>query len=196
MTQLAEPSTRIAGEPWHVTRESYRQMIASGVFDREHVELIRGRIVQMSPMGLPHDRALMKASRALRRIFAEDRFTVRSQQQFHAADDSAPEPDLCVVNSPVEEIAGFPRSALLIVEISESSLPFDRNVKAPLYAESGVADYWIINLIDNVVEVYRNPHAISGPSHAYDPAILRKPGESIDVLAMPGATIAVADLLP
>jgi len=196
MTQLASPSSRQAGDAWPITRDIYRRMVDAGMLEGQRVELIRGRIINMAPMGLPHDLSLMKTGRALRRVFPEDRFTVRTQQQFTAAGQSDPEPDLCVVSGPIEAITDYPHSALLIIEISETSLSYDRRVKGPLYAESGVQDYWIINLVDNVVEVYRQPHAVAGGEHAYAPAIVKRPGEPIDVLALPGVSVMPEDLLP
>jgi Uma2 family endonuclease len=187
---------RVAGELWHVSREAYRQMAESGAFSGERVELLRGRIVNMAPMGLPHDMSIMKGGRALRRAFPEVAYTIRAQQEFEAVHDTAFEPDLCVVNGPVEAVTDFPDAALLIVEIAESSLAYDRQTKAPLYAESGVADYWIVNIPDKVVEVYRAPQRDASGVWGYAQMTPYKPGEPVAPLAKPDAPIDPTDLLP
>jgi Uma2 family endonuclease len=196
MTLLNAQTLTASDDVWRVTRAAYRRMAEAGVFEGERVELIRGRILSMAAMGLPHDMGLMKSGRALRARFPESQYTVRVQQQFTAPDDSDPEPDLCVVAGPVEQIRDFPRTALLLVEIAETSLRRDRLEKAPLYAESGVADYWIVNLADRVVEVYRHPHEVAGGGWNYDAAQVFKPGDRIEPLAQPGETVAVDELLP
>ncbi len=196
MTQTAQPLSPQAGDLWPVTREIYASMVDAGIFHCEKVELIRGRIIQMPPMGLPHGLSLIKSTEAIRGVFPPARFTVRSQMQFEAADASNPEPDICVVEGKPGTTAAHPTSALLVIEISETSLAYDRNEKGPLYAESGVQDYWIINLADSVIEIYRNPHPIAGGGHAYNPAIIKRPGELFDPLASPRAMIDPKDLLP
>lgn len=150
----------------------------------------------MSPVGLPHEASLMKSGRVLRKIFPEDQFTIRTQMSFSAANDSQPEPDICVISGDVNAISSRPTEPLLIVEISETSLLYDRTVKAELYAESGVAEYWIINLIDRVVELYRHPHQVAGGKWTYDAPAIKRAGDGLDVLAMLGGVLATSDLLP
>ncbi len=110
--------------------------------------------------------------------------------------DSEPEPDLAVLRgSPRDWLADHPSTAALVVEIAETSLRFDRVVKGRVYAAAGIADYWIVNLRDRVVEVYREP--IRGTRRArYASAHLAHPGETLTPLAAPDARIAVDELLP
>ncbi len=93
---------------------------------------------------------------------------------------------------------GIPTSALLVVEVSETTLYYDRNQKASLYAASGIADYWIINVVQRQVEVYRDPvpDATQAFGYRYASRTILDPGEVVSPLALPGATVAVADLLP
>ena len=110
--------------------------------------------------------------------------------------DSEPEPDLAVLRGSARDwLADHPSTAALVVEIAETSLRFDRVVKGRVYAAAGIADYWIANLRDRVVEVYRQP--IRGTRRArYASAHVAHPGETLTPLAAPDARIAVDELLP
>jgi len=110
--------------------------------------------------------------------------------------DSEPEPDLAVLRgSPRDWLADHPSTAALVVEIADTSLRFDRVVKGRVYAAAGIADYWIVNLRDRVIEVYREP--IRGVRRArYASAHVTHPGETLTPLAAPGARITVDELLP
>jgi len=111
-----------------------------------------------------------------------------------------PEPDFVVgVGVPLAATtAGHPTSALLVIEVSESTLKYDRGDKASLYARAGILDYWIINLVDNQVEIYRDP--VPDPTRVwgfrYASRIDLVPPAQVAPLALPGRPIAVADLLP
>jgi Uma2 family endonuclease len=112
-------------------------------------------------------------------------------------DDSEPEPDVAVVTgNPREYRDAHPTTALLIVEVADATLPYDRERKANLYARAGIADYWIVNLLDRCLEVYRRPTQAGTANARYaDRAVL--PAEtSIAPLATPDKSIAIADLLP
>ncbi|MFT3787808.1 MAG: Uma2 family endonuclease [Tepidisphaeraceae bacterium] len=179
-----------------VSRVMYHQLEAAGHYARRRVELFRGKVIEMPAIGTDHGRSSLKSAKQLRRLFPEDRFTVRPGLPFIAVDDSEPEPDLCVVPVTAEASTEHPSTCLLLIEVSEATLAFDRDGKLKLYAESGVADYWIVNLIDRQIEVYRHPHQIADGTWSYDAPVIRKPGETVDLLALPGATLAVDDLLP
>jgi Uma2 family endonuclease len=175
------------------TREDYERMTRSGVFDGRRVELIRGRVLEMAAIGLPHIKASIKTNVALQRVFPVTTHTVRVQLPFLSARGSLPEPDFAVIVGPFTHSPTLPNRALLVVEIAEATLAFDRRDKASLYAESGIADYWIINLIDRVVEVYARPHAIADGSWSYDAPTVFRPGQLVP--APEGVAIAVDDLL-
>jgi Uma2 family endonuclease len=143
--------------PRPLRRSEYDQLVALGAFEGERVELLRGVIVRMSPHGPGHDAPLDRLTELLI-VALGVRAKVRVQSAFVAADDSEPAPDLCVV--PRREYdAAHPDRAFLIIEVAASSLSKDRNVKAPLYAESGVPEYWIVNLSARSIEVHSEPEA-------------------------------------
>jgi Uma2 family endonuclease len=110
------------------------------MFEHERVELIRGMVLTMSPIGPAHADPIDVLTRRLV-LAMGDRAVVRVQQPFAASDDSEPEPDLALV-PPGRYAADHPRQARLVIEVAQSSLTYDRETKAPLYAESGVPEYW------------------------------------------------------
>lgn len=151
MRQLTKPQLHL----W--TRDEYDQMVAIGLFDGKNVELIEGEVIDMSPMGSGHATAVALTAYSLIDAFGES-YYVRWQLPFNASDISEPEPDVAVVVGTVRDYThAHPSSAVLIVEVSDSTLAYDRKQKTSLYAKAGVTDYWIINLIDHQLEVYRNP---------------------------------------
>jgi Uma2 family endonuclease len=124
----------------------------------ERVELIDGQIVAMSPQGPLHGALLSRIAARLIELFPRDRFCVRPQCTIALGDDYAPEPDLAVVVGRCEEHEReLPRSAILIIEVADSSLRLDRTRKSDLYARGGVPDYWIVDIAARVVEIRREP---------------------------------------
>jgi Uma2 family endonuclease len=134
-------------------RAEYDRMVELGLFERERVELIRGMLVEMAPIGPPHADPIDFLNRRFVRAIADERAVVRIQQPFAASDDSEPEPDLSIV-PPGRYGDDHPDRAFLIVEVADSSLAYDRETKGPLYAESGVPEYWIVDVAAQRIEVY------------------------------------------
>jgi Uma2 family endonuclease len=167
-------------------------MIDAGILrEDEHVELVGGRIVEMSPEGPLHAGTIDLCAEALRRAFGRG-YTVRVQHPLAVDPDSEPEPDLAVVRgSPREHLTGHPREAVLVIEVAESSLDYDRREKAGLYARAGFPEYWIVNLRDRTVEVHRD----SSPS-GYQTVVSLNADAEIAPLELPGARIRPAALLP
>ncbi len=172
------------------TRAEYDRMIAAGMFaPGEHVELVEGEILRMTPQGSAHATAVQLVHDALRLAFGPD-FSVRQQLPVALAPDSEPEPDLAVVpGKPQKYWHAHPSTALLIVEISDATLEHDRGRKGQLYARAGIQEYWIVNLIDRCVEVYREPC-----QGCYRSRRQFVPSESLAPLAAQDARIPVADL--
>jgi len=138
--------------PRPLRRVEYEKLAQLGAFDDERVELLYGSLIAMSPQGPAHDFAIQKLTRMLILTLA-DRADVRVQSAFAAGDHSEPQPDVAVVPRG-DYSAAHPTEALLVVEVADSSLKKDRTVKARLYAERGVPEYWVVDLRGGVVEVH------------------------------------------
>ena len=200
-TTLLHPSTPPRGAPpqrRRFTRDEYYQMERDGFFLNQRAERIEGEIIVMSPQEAGHYFGTDAVYDHIRQAFG-DGFWVRSQAPLQLGLHSDPEPDVSVVKGSRADYPNqHPTTAVLVVEVSESTLKFDRTEKASLYAQAGIQDYWIVNLVDRQIEVYREPKANnSKPSgFGYAPPTIHKPGESISPLAKPTAKIEVAPLFP
>jgi len=164
----------------------------------EPVELVGGHLVVAEPQGSYHASAVGRAGDALRTALSPG-WLVRVQMPVALDDESEPEPDLAVVPGAWADYhAGHPGAPAILVEVSESSLGFDRGEKASLYARGGVRDYWIINLLDGVLEVYRDPERDAAAPHGWAYGHVERLTTSgvVSPLALPAVQIAVRDLLP
>ena len=144
------------------TLEQYELMAEAGVFDGKHrqrVELIRGEIRQMPPIGIRHGAVVDRLGRLSMELLPSDRALVRIRGMLTApALESAPEPDiLWLAPGDYFERHPVPEDVLLVIEVAESSLRGDTGEKARLYAEAGIADYWVVNVLDDCVEIFREP---------------------------------------
>ena len=173
-------------------------MTELGWFEGRRVELIEGEIVEMAAMNTPHWGALILVADALRDVFKKD-FFISVQSPLNMSDFSQPEPDVAVISgSPRDYSAAIPSTAALVVEISDSTLSYDRTQKAALYARAGIAEYWILNLIDNQLEIHRKPGARPDQPFGFGYLNLsfHRAGDLVSPLEAPQSSIAVADLLP
>lgn len=179
-------------ETYRWNLDTYDRAVEAGVFGPDdHVELIEGRLVSVTPQGSRHATGIRLANRALGRAFGEHAI-VQSQLPLAIAGDSEPEPDLAVIGGEISDYRDVhPSTALLVVEVADDSLAQDRTVKQRLYARCGVPEYWIVAIPDARLEVHRDPAGVG----YRDVAVLRA-GETVASLARPGAAIPVADLLP
>jgi Uma2 family endonuclease len=169
-------------------RAEYDQLIALGAFQSEKIELLEGLLVPMSPIGPPHYSTVQKLTELLLPALL-GRASVRIQGPFSALDLSEPEPDIAVV-PPGEYDTAHPDEAYLIIEVAESSLSIDRGVKLRLYAACGVPEYWIVNLVEGHIEVYREP---SGNTYG---KIERYPrGTSVSPQRFPDVVVEVSTLI-
>jgi Uma2 family endonuclease len=169
-------------------RVEYDKLVALGVFEDERIELLRGALVPMSPIGPPHSATIDRLTRILV-VALLDRATVRVQNPFAALDDSEPEPDVNVV--PVGDYdSDHPERALVLIEVAESSLARDRGIKLQIYAENGVPEYWVVNLVNRRIEVYSNPS-----SAGYETIRHLERGQSIRLVSFPDVEIQVSDVL-
>lgn len=181
------------------TREEYLKMAEAGVFaPGERVELIEGEIIAMTPQKGPHMTGITLVSEELRRAFGKG-FVVRVQGPLNLGSLSEPEPDLAVVRgSPRDYRDAHPTTAILVVEVSDTTLELDRLQKASLYARAGIPEYWILNLPERVLEVYRNPATLPDRAlgYGYRSSQRLDATASVAPLASPTTGIAVVDLLP
>lgn len=192
-TTSAEPERR----RW--TRREFERFIDQGVFGpEERLELVDGEIITKMTQNEPHATALRLTDRALNRVFGEG-FDVRNQSPLALGQSDRPEPDLAVVTGgPRDYLAGHPATALLVVEVSDTTLAFDRTIKAGQYARAGLVELWIVNLRDRVLEVHRQPAPMADQplGHNYRSVTRHTEDESVALLAAPHAPVRVADLLP
>lgn len=181
------------------TREEYDRMIEAGIFaPGERVELIDGEILYVAPQDSPHATGISLALGALRAAFGPG-FEVRPQLPVALDPHSEPEPDIAVVRGTARDYrAHHPEKPVLIVEVADTSLRHDRARKGSLYARARIEDYWIVNLVDRCLEVYREPVATPAARYASEYADVRRygSGEAVAPLAAPSSPVEVDDLLP
>lgn len=172
-----------------LTRVEYERLAREGFFAREKVELVFGVVVPMSPINPPHATSTAEIHEVILRKIGE-RARVRCQSSFAASDDSMPEPDIIVIPND-DYWSKLPTRAYLVVEVADSSLRYDRLVKARLYAEVDVDEYWIVDVNAGCVEVYRDRR-----DDQWCTITTHSRGETIAPLAFPDVVIAVSEIVP
>jgi Uma2 family endonuclease len=179
-----------------ITLEQYDEMIRRGDFEprEEHrVELIFGEISPMSPIDPPHNSAVAHLNEWSFESLPRRAAWVWVQGSFAIPFlESAPEPDLAWLRR--EDYSArhaLPEDVLLVVEVADSSLAKDRGVKARLYAEAGIADYWIVNIAERTIEVRRDPQGGS-----YRSVVVLRTGQEARPLAFPDVALPVARIFP
>jgi Uma2 family endonuclease len=181
------------------TRLQYDRLIECGVFQPgDRIELIGGELIVREPQRTPHSTAIELALDALRAAFGPG-WRVRVQLPVALDEESEPEPDIAVVpGSPRDYLPSHPSNPVLILEAAESSLALDREIKGSLYAKAQIVDYWIVNLVDHVLEVYRDP--VEAPASPYGwryaSVTTLQGADIVTPIAAPRSRVSVADLLP
>ena len=181
------------------TRKEYRKLDELGILpEDEPVELLDGHLIVAEPKGRPHVTVVALTAEALRRAFGEG-WVVYVQDPIALDDVSEPEPDVAVVaGGLLDHLDDHPARPALVVEVAMTSLYLDRAHKGSAYARAGLPDYWIVNLVDWQVEVYRRPAADRSAEMGWrflDVEIFA-PGTTIIPLAQPGISVAVSEILP
>lgn len=176
------------------TKEEYLKMVEAGVLSEgERVELIEGSIVQITPANPPHDYLVTRLTMALTRAYG-DTHAVRVQVTLDAGERSLPEPDFSLIRHERLSPERYGSEPDLVIEVSDSSLRYDREQKGSLYAKAGVPEYWIVNWRDRVVEVYRSPAA--DPDAPYGFAYTERSSTgtegTVQPAFVPGAAVPVA----
>lgn len=191
------PRAQAGARVHHWTYEEYARLDELGFFPERRFELIEGRIIEMAAVGPRHFVATGMVDAALRRICPPAYFV--SSAPVLKLGGSGPLPDVAIIPGRIQDyVGGVPTNAALVVEVSDSTLAPDRLDKGSLYAKSGIADYWIVNLVDDVVEVHRDPVLDPSQPSGYRYAnveVFRK-GSVISPLVAPAVSVAVSDLLP
>jgi Uma2 family endonuclease len=179
------------------TRAEYDRLVDLGVLHGEPVELIGGHLVVGEPQGSYHASRVGATGDVLRAALPPG-WLVRVQMPVALDDESEPEPDLALVPGAWANYdADHPARPALVIEVAESSLAFDREDKGSLYARGGVRDYWILNLVDRVLEVYRDPGPDAAAPYGWRYRAVERlaPGAVVSLEALPAVRIPVDDLL-
>jgi Uma2 family endonuclease len=189
-TTIFETSSEPQPLVW--TRDVYMRAAEAGVFGELRVELVEGQVIKMSPAGSRHANTIVKVTEALRTAFGQE-FLIRTQLQLDLGEWSQPEPDIAVIRGGIDDFEDHhPTCADLVVEVSESTLRYDRGRKARIYAIAMLPEYWIVNLETDQVEVFQQPDSQGN----YLVRSVAKRGERLTPLAIPYANIPVEQLLP
>jgi Uma2 family endonuclease len=180
---------------WRLTRARYDRMVDAGILgEDDKVELLDGLLVAREPQGSRHPTAVMLVRAALEKAFGR-RYHLREEKPVALDRMSEPEPDVVVVPGRIRDYGdAHPSKPVLIVEVAESSLRLDRLRKGALYARAGIAEYWIVNLVDDVLEVYREP--VRKVVWKYSSVRLLERHAAVTPLGAPRARIRVSSLLP
>ncbi len=173
--------------------DDYHRMAQAGILgEDDRVELINGEILAMTPIGPRHSAAVNRANRALV-LAVGDRAIVQVQGSVRLDRFHEPQPDLVLLRPQQDFYASRlpgPEDILLVIEIAESSLPYDRDVKAGIYARAGIVEYWLADLDDRSVWQFRDPQG-----GAYRDRLRLQQGQSIAPVALAHCVVAVNDLM-
>jgi len=198
MTALLTPPNPGGLPPIRWTVATFHRACSLGLFDGRRAILLRGVILEQGPMNPPHATAILVSNEALRAVFGIG-WTVRVQLPLVLSLDTDPVPDFAVVRGGVRDHATtHPTTADLVMEVSDTTLDADITEKAELYATAGIADYWVLDLDNRRLLVFRDPVPLPTGlgATAYRTHFTFGPADSVSPLALPSATVRVADLLP
>jgi hypothetical protein len=177
-----------------ISRDEYRRMAEAGILaEDERVELLAGELIYMSPIGSKHAAHVKRTRQYLGEIIGQQAL-IGVQDPIALDPHSEPEPDISLLIPRSDFYAGQHPQAedvLLLIEVADSSLDMDREMKLPLYAEAGIPELWILNLPRQLLEVYRQPEGKS-----YREQRILRPGDEIQPLALPSLRIEVGRMLP
>jgi Uma2 family endonuclease len=175
------------------TVEEYHRLGTAGIFRPEdRVELIDGEIIEMSPIGRRHRVCVSRATTLFFEAFGR-RAVLSPQNPVRLSDWTEPQPDIIVFKPRADFYAKkepTPEDVLFLVEVSDSSLAYDRDIKAPRYADAAIHELWIADLRNDLVRVYRDP---AGGN--YKTVLTFRPGETVSPLPFPETSFRVDDLV-
>jgi Uma2 family endonuclease len=196
VTPFTPPLVRV-GQPKRWSVAEFHAICGEPAFESKKLILIEGEILEMPAPNPPHDIALGLTDQALRAAFG-DGFWVRGQMALVLGLSTDPLPDLAVVPGAPRDHKDHPRTAVLVVEIAESSLRYDTREKANLYAAGGINDYWVVDVVNRQLHVFRDPaiNAAQAFGAYYRSRQSLDVTASVSPLAAPQGAIAVGSLLP
>ena len=175
------------------TVDEYHRMGQTGILgEDDRLELLEGEIAEMAPIGSRHQGTVDRLTELFSRRMA-DMATIRVQGPVRLGEDSEPQPDLTLLRRRADFYASAhpgPHDVLLLVEVSDSSTEYDREVKLPLYARHGIAEVWLVGLEAGIVEVYRGP-----TDRGYREVSRSRRGQDLSPEAFPRLELAVDDIL-
>jgi Uma2 family endonuclease len=184
--------------PRRWSRVEYERLVECGAFHGEHLELIGGQLIVAEPQGTYHATVVGLVDDTIRALLPPGWFS-RVQAPISLDEESTPEPDIAVVRGTrADYLTAHPSVPALVIEVADTSLVFDRRSKGSLYARGGVQDYWIVNVAERAVEVYRDPLADPAASWGwrYETLLIARPGDTVTPLALPSTPVDVRALLP
>ncbi|HIE26724.1 TPA: Uma2 family endonuclease [Candidatus Poribacteria bacterium] len=177
----------------------YHKMGEEGILSEdEHIELIEGVILQMSTEGTKHSAIITKIAMRFYESVIEGKALLRIQNPVVLNDDTEPEPDLALVKPRVDVYAEehpHPDDVLLLIEVTDTSLEYDKEIKLPRYAASKIEEVWIVNLVDDVIAVYQKPFVLADGTAGYRIRTNFVRGDTLNPQAIPSLKIRVDDVL-
>ena len=179
-------------QPFLLSVDDYHRMREAGILtEDDRVELIRGQIYYMSPKGSRHSNTVNRLTK-LFLIHLMDKAEVHSQNPIRLSNASEPEPDLALLTPPLsryDDRLPIPEDVILAVEVADTSLAHDQNLKVSLYGQAGIPELWIVNLQENEVEVYQQPQ-----QNGYRIRTRYQAHEQIE-LPLTGKMLSIAEML-
>jgi Uma2 family endonuclease len=192
-------NTFSAVTPKRFTLEDYHRLIELGFLtENDRVELIRGELMQMVAKGTPH--TVCNTSLVYEvTMLLQRQAIVRGQEPIILPPDSEPEPDLVIARNRSDRYLSnhpSPADILLVAEVADSTLKYDQETKLSLYAESGIADYWIFNLVANCLEVYTQPYQDLQGKFGYGSKQIFLPNASVTLPGFSDLSLDLSSVFP
>ncbi|MGA7730607.1 MAG: Uma2 family endonuclease [Chloroflexia bacterium] len=176
-----------------ISIDEYERMIVAGVFpEDDRSELIRGEITEMAPIGLLHASCVSRLTKLLERRVG-DAAIIWAQNPIRLVGNSLPQPDVALLKPSSDfysRTRPAPKDVILLIEVSDTTLNYDTQVKVPLYAEAGIPEVWIVNLQNDVIEAFSSPMA-----GVYNHAVKVARGQSLPLPGELGGVVEVSDIL-
>lgn len=181
------------------TIEEYHRLIELGFFpEGDRTELIQGQIIEKVAKGKPHAVCCMNLNKQLI-VRLSGQAIIRCQDPITLLPHSEAEPDFTLVRNREDNYLShhpMPDDILLVIEIADSSLDYDRQVKLPLYAEAGISDYWIVNLLEKQLEIYTTPYQKSTGTFDYRQKQVKLPNETVSIPGFEGLILDLNRVFP